>query len=73
MLTDTLKMKPYEPSMLIDLRTGREMEVETIFGNPLRAAQKAGEKLPLLEWLYKELSKVNKEKPNDRIQRKRMV
>jgi 2-dehydropantoate 2-reductase len=31
------------------------MEVEAIFGNPLRTAQKAGAKTPLLETLYREL------------------
>jgi ketopantoate reductase len=31
------------------------MEVETMFGNPFRAAQQAGEKSPLIGMLYAQL------------------
>jgi 2-dehydropantoate 2-reductase len=55
MLQYTDKMKPYRTSMKIDFDEHRPMEVEAIFGNPLRAAQKAGAKTPLLETLYREL------------------
>lgn len=55
MLTNTEKMKPYRTSMKIDYDEGRPMEVETMFGNPLRAAQQAGAKSPLLEKLYDQL------------------
>lgn len=55
MLTNTEKMKPYRTSMKIDYDEGRPMEVETLFGNPLRAAQQAGVTSPLLEQLYDQL------------------
>jgi 2-dehydropantoate 2-reductase len=55
MLANTEKMKPYRTSMKIDFDEHRPMEVEAIFGNPLRAAQAAGAKSPLLETLYRQL------------------
>jgi 2-dehydropantoate 2-reductase len=55
MLSDTEKMKPYRTSMKIDFDERRPMEVEAIFGNPLRAAQNAGSTSPLLETLYAQL------------------
>ena len=55
MLGYTAKMKPYRTSMKIDLDERRPMEVEAIFGNPLRAAQKSGIDSPLLETLYRQL------------------
>jgi len=55
MLADTEKMIPYLPSMRLDFDAGREMEVESIFGNPLRTARAAGQESPLLAELYEEL------------------
>jgi 2-dehydropantoate 2-reductase len=55
MLADTAQMKPYRTSMKIDFDAGRPMEVEAIYGNPLRAAQAAGATLPRLETLYRQL------------------
>ena len=55
MLADTLKMKPYKTSMMLDHEAGRPMEVEYIYGNPLRTAQAAGMKSPLIEMLYRQL------------------
>jgi 2-dehydropantoate 2-reductase len=55
MLFNTEKMKPYRTSMKIDFDEHRSMEVEAIFGNPLRAAQAAGAKSPLIETLYRQL------------------
>jgi 2-dehydropantoate 2-reductase len=55
MLSYTDKMIPYRTSMKIDYDEGSPMEVEAIFGNPLRAAGKAGAKSPLLEQLYRQL------------------
>jgi 2-dehydropantoate 2-reductase len=55
MLDYTLKMKPYRTSMKIDYDAQRPLEVEAIFGNPLRAAQRAGTHLPLLAMLYWQL------------------
>jgi 2-dehydropantoate 2-reductase len=52
MLERTAKMTPYRTSMKIDFDEGRPMEVEAIFGNPLRAAQAAGVATPELERVY---------------------
>ncbi|MCC6511324.1 MAG: putative 2-dehydropantoate 2-reductase, partial [Pirellulaceae bacterium] len=55
LLSDTRKMVPYASSMLLDYQQGRPMEVEAIFGNPLRAAQAAGMSTPRIEMLYQQL------------------
>jgi 2-dehydropantoate 2-reductase len=55
MLVYTDKMIPYRTSMKIDYDERHPMEVEAIFGNPLRAAQQAGAKSPPLEELYCQL------------------
>lgn len=55
MLDYTAKMKPYRTSMKIDYDEHRPLEVEAIFGNPLRMAQQAGAELPRIEMLYQQL------------------
>jgi 2-dehydropantoate 2-reductase len=55
MLANTEKMIPYRTSMKIDFDERHPMEVETMFGNPLRAAQEAGAQSPLIEQLYQQL------------------
>jgi len=55
MLAYTDKMTPYRTSMQIDYDERRPMEVETMFGNPLRAMQEVGAKSPLVEQLYHQL------------------
>jgi 2-dehydropantoate 2-reductase len=55
MLRNTETMVPYRTSMKIDFDRRRPMEVEAIFGNPLRAARAAGASSPLLEMLYHQL------------------
>ena len=55
MLSNTEKMTPYRTSMKIDYDEHRPLEVEAIFGNPLRAVQRAGATSPLLEQLYAQL------------------
>jgi 2-dehydropantoate 2-reductase len=59
MLEHTLKMKPYRTSMKIDYDESRPLEVEAIFGNPIRMAQQAGIKLPQIEVLYRMLKFVD--------------
>ncbi len=59
MLDYTHKMKPYRTSMKIDYDESRPLEVEAIFGNPIRAAQQGGIKLPQIEVLYRMLKFVN--------------
>jgi 2-dehydropantoate 2-reductase len=55
MLSYTEKMKPYRTSMKIDYDEHKLMEIETMFGNPLRAAQKAKVSVPKIEMLYQQL------------------
>jgi 2-dehydropantoate 2-reductase len=55
MLDWTEKMEPYLPSMKIDHDADRPMEIEAIFGEPLRAAQQAGCDVPGLAEVYEKL------------------
>jgi 2-dehydropantoate 2-reductase len=55
MLEATRKMVPYDSSMSLDYRAKRPMEVESIFGNPLRASQAAGYTAPKIDMLYHQL------------------
>jgi 2-dehydropantoate 2-reductase len=59
MIEHTDKMTPYRTSMKVDFDERRPMEVEAIFGNPLRAAQQAGLPSPLLETIYRQLVFLN--------------
>ena len=52
MLIRTIKMKPYKTSMLLDYEAGRELEIESILGEPLRIAQKLKVKVPNIENMY---------------------
>lgn len=45
-LTRTYPMGPYRPSSMIDFVEGREVEVESIWAEPLRRAEAAGAELP---------------------------
>jgi 2-dehydropantoate 2-reductase len=51
----TEKMGAYQPSSLIDYLHGRPVEVEAIFGEPLRRGRALGVAMPELEQLYREL------------------
>lgn len=64
MLDDTLRMKPYKTSMMLDFEAGRAMEIEAIYGNALRAAQSAGAATPLLETLYRQLKFLDSNRRN---------
>ncbi|OCR02286.1 2-dehydropantoate 2-reductase [Oscillatoriales cyanobacterium USR001] len=55
MLDYTDKMKPYRTSMKLDYDEKRSLEVEAIFGTPLRIAQEAGINLPKIGMLYRQL------------------
>ena len=60
-IDDTMIMKPYKTSMLLDYENGREMEVEAILGNAVRLAQKHAVNVPHIESLYGLLTLVNNE------------
>jgi len=51
----TPAMGPYRPSSLVDYLAGREVEVEPIWGEPLRRARSAGVEMPGLASLYARL------------------
>ena len=55
MLTHTAKMEPYHTSMKIDFDEGRPLEVEAIFGNPLKAARWADIETPRIAMLHHQL------------------
>ena len=55
----TETMGPYKPSTLLDFEAGRTLEVEAIWGEPLRRAQAAGGSMPRLEQLYAVLKSLN--------------
>lgn len=51
-LRSTQTMGAYRPSSLIDYERGREVEVDSIWGEPLRRALAAGAAVPRLERLH---------------------
>lgn len=55
MLTTTDAMRPYLTSMKLDLDHDRPLEVEAIFGNPIRSAQASGVAMPQTLTLYRQL------------------
>ena len=60
MLAHTEQMAPYRTSMKIDFDEGRPLEVEAIYGNPMRAAQTAGAAVPKIEMLYHQLKAIDR-------------
>jgi 2-dehydropantoate 2-reductase len=48
----TEKMAAYKPSTLLDFEMGKPLEIEAIWGEPLRRARAAGAQTPRLEMLY---------------------
>jgi len=53
-------MGPYKPSSVIDWEAGRPVEVEAIWGEPLRQGRKAGAQMPRLGLLYALLKRLAK-------------
>lgn len=54
-IDNTRTMVPYDSSMRLDYLHHRAMEVESIFGNPLRTAAAHGAQMPRVEMLYQQL------------------
>lgn len=48
----TAKMAGYRPSSLIDFEEGRDVEIEEIWGEPVRRAKAVGAAVPRMETLY---------------------
>jgi 2-dehydropantoate 2-reductase len=57
---NTSRMGAYRPSSLIDFIAGKAVELEAIWGNPLREGLGRGTEMPELESLYVELKKLVK-------------
>ncbi len=55
----TEKMGAYKPSTLLDFEAGKPIELEAIWGEPLRRARAAGAAMPELAALYAELGQLN--------------
>ncbi|PVG00680.1 6-phosphogluconate dehydrogenase C-terminal domain-like protein [Serendipita vermifera] len=53
---DSSKGKPFKPSMLVDLESGRPMEVVVIVGEVVNTARKVGVEVPRLEMAYAALN-----------------
>lgn len=51
----TVEMKPYSPSMKVDFDAHRSMEIEYIYSNPIKAAEKAGFDMKLTKMLEAQL------------------
>jgi 2-dehydropantoate 2-reductase len=64
MLATTDRMKPYRASMKIDCDLRRPMEIEAIYGNPLRAAAQAGVTALRIETLYRQLKFIDAQNRN---------
>jgi 2-dehydropantoate 2-reductase len=56
LIENTKKMGDYRPSSLVDFDLHREVEIESIWGEPLRRGEKAGVRLPALARLYESLN-----------------
>jgi 2-dehydropantoate 2-reductase len=73
MIDMTVAMPPYRASMKIDFDDGKPMEVEAIYGNPLRTARAVGAAMPLVETLYRQLKFLDHATHRDTAQRSRPV
>jgi 2-dehydropantoate 2-reductase len=58
-LQATATMRPYKPSTLIDYEAGKPLELEAIWGEPLRRATAAGANMPELARLYAQLKELD--------------
>jgi 2-dehydropantoate 2-reductase len=56
----TRPMGPYKPSTMLDYIAGKPLEVEPIWGEPLRRAKAAGVPAPRLEALYAALKRIGR-------------
>lgn len=70
MMDHTANMQPYRTSMKIDYDEGRSLEVEAMYGNPLRSAAATGVQLPKIGTLYHQLKFLDAKNRKDRANRK---
>ena len=62
----TEAMGAYKPSTLLDWEAGKPLEIEAIWGEPLRRAAAAGAKTPRLEMIYTLLKSLDAKHRQDR-------
>lgn len=55
LMEQTRRMVPYDSSMRIDYLNGRPLELEAIYGRPLKISQAAGFNMPSVKMLYQQL------------------
>lgn len=55
----TRPMGPYKPSSMIDYVNGLPLEVEAIWGEPVRQAEAAGVEIPRMRGLYEKIMKLD--------------
>jgi len=67
LMEKTREMGDYRPSSLEDFCAGREVEIEAIWGAPLRFAEKNGIAMPHLHQLYDQLRRHTASQTNRRI------
>ncbi|MGI9088422.1 MAG: 2-dehydropantoate 2-reductase [Chthoniobacterales bacterium] len=58
-IKQTENLRGYRPSTLLDFESDRPLELEAIWGEPLRRAQAAGAEMPELSALYAELKQLD--------------
>jgi len=56
MLDDTLRMQPYKTSMMLDFEARRPLEIDAIYGEPVRRAASRGVAMPLTDALRRVLA-----------------
>ena len=64
MMDDTDEMVPYDSSMRLDFLAGRPIEVESIYGNALRAAERVNVQSPIMRVMYQQLKFLADQRPN---------
>ena len=61
-IKETKSMGPYRPSSMIDFMEGRPVEVEAIWGNPVRVGRSIGVEIPNMEALYDSIKSLSSTK-----------
>lgn len=55
MIDETVALPAFRPSLKVDFDAGAALEIDAMFGNPVRAAQRAGYPARLVEQLHRQL------------------
>jgi 2-dehydropantoate 2-reductase len=61
-IESTRTMGAYKPSSLVDYLAGNEVEVDSIWGEPLRRAERAGARVPCLQMLHALIAQATKQR-----------